>query len=150
MPLPSVSINGSFFNAFNVPANGVPILGIYYCTPSLQLGGPPRVMAPDYTEVEHEFPDVEGIGTTRMSTFGPRMLTVDLVFVSTSIAAAQSLYASQLSSWKQLARYTVAIRNESFAGCKLQGSGEFLGQGSLGGMSFVAYSLIFKQLSPGN
>jgi hypothetical protein len=149
MAVPTVNVKGSSYSAYTATGGAAPATGIFYATPALGVGAPPRYGDPQFEEIEHVFPSVQGIGTTRMSAFGPRLIVIDLVFVQATIAAADAAYLSLVNTLAQLARYNVTVRGQSFDGCKLRGA-SYVGQTSMGGKSILVVSFSWKQMSPGN
>jgi len=147
----SISINSVTYNDFNTAfgaANGFPSTGNYYALPP--FGKPPAVSVArrDYRQIT--FPGVNYIAT---KDFGirERMIHVELIAVAASATAAESARDTLANALSAVARYTIAIKGVSYAGCKLAPGGAMtVGQFCIGGQVCMLLSCDFLQLSNSN
>jgi hypothetical protein len=146
--MPSVSLKGVVYQAF--PGSAALAHGTYYCHPGGPgIGDAPSFSGQAFIEAEHMWPEVPGIGTTRLSTFGTMAAQVDLAFVADSVNNAEGSFDGVEAGLAQLARYNVTLRGVSKDGWKLREAAK-IGQMQMGGNVIVCYRFLFKRFGPTN
>lgn len=141
-------INGtdvtSFCEGLSTLANGT-----YYCHPP--IGPQPFFSATTYEEIPVTFPAIDGQGRIRLG-FRRGLATFLLVSMHDTVADAQTLVDTLLTSWRTNSRFSITMPGGSEKqGFKLvQGSGGLSQAVQIGGKVCFIWSAIFEQLSETN
>lgn len=123
----SLTINGTTINPFVTAFAGnvtSPAAGNYYPDSRDPFGSPPTQGALQYDDRMIRFPGVYAIGIKRMTLTG-RPIHADIIVSHTSKANTAGAANSLLSSFNQLARYTITLPDGvSHPGCRLTNASE--------------------------
>lgn len=146
--MPTLTINGTNYNDFLQAFAGnltSPAAGQYYAVPP--YGKPPTESTFQYQEQIITFPGVLDAAGSKRFSFGPRIISCDLIIVGTSKANAATAADSLMSSMNQVQRYAITLPNGvSRPGCKYLAAQEDDWIFSFANSFAVLLSCSFKQL----
>jgi hypothetical protein len=113
----AIIVNGVTYQPMPVGLiNAPPTVGVYYTLPP--YGDPPMVGPINYDEEMIKWPGRSTTVTKRLQSF-TRLITINFLVVSNSLANMTTAQVGLDNSVNQLARYTITINGTTFQGCKV-------------------------------